>query len=167
MSDKPSKMDILERELIKFQKWAFVLLMYPLISCFSFAVVFFDKNYSLTLSFSSFRALYNAFNMEGFQSFITPDILAFVLSAVFLTLSIYLTLRAAKAKMLGAYVLTSFLFIDTIYTCFLIIPDIFNHFDLASYLISLVIHVVFLIFHLILILKYAKLRGLERKLNAR
>lgn len=156
-----------ERRLRSYQK-ATLFLFYPfLLDFMSNALGSFVEDYDFCLSFASTRSLMlflRGTSLSGSVSF--SLFLGNALSFVLLLFSIFLTLKAAKGKKYPIFIALSLFVLDMGYNAFLYMPGILFRMSLVSYILSLLLHTLFVFLASHLLWKYDKLSGLlkeERK----
>lgn len=163
-----SKMDILEKELIRYQKAALFLLYPSIISFFGVVMGSFSNSYGyyLTLASSRFTTLYFRNNPVAGNQVLSLSI-ACVISLLIAFLFVFLTLKATKAKLYALVIATSLYLIDSVYGALEIIPSVGIYpMTGLEYGINLALHVAFLALYVYLFYRYAKLLRLEKELKA-
>lgn len=151
-------------KLRSYQK-ATLFLFYPfLIDFMSNVLGSFTEGYDFCLSFSSLRTFMLFLRETPLSGSVSFSLfLGVSLSFVFLILSLFLTLKAAKGKKYPIYIVLSFLGADSLFNIFLCFSFAPYPMSLSSCIISLLIHAVFVFLVSLLLWKYDKLSGLLTK----
>lgn len=161
---KEKKTPTSEMKLRSYQK-ATLFLFYPfLVDFMSNVLGSFTEGYDFCLSFSSLRTFMLFLRETPLSGSVSFSLfLGVSLSFVLLILSLVLTLKAAKGKKYPIYIVLSLLlvdFLDNIFQYFSFVPFSMS---LGSYVISLLMHAVFVFLVSLLLWKYDKLSGLLAK----
>lgn len=165
---KETSMDVLNKELVRYQKLALFLFYPSLIGFMSAIVGAFAPKYDYALAFAVERTIMVYCRATPFTGNLAVSLLIGVMASVLIcALYGFLTFKAVKAKLWAVITAIVIYSIDTIYGSLLIINSLYANMDIVTYLTSLVLHLAFLALDAYLLVRYDKLKRLERKLQGK
>jgi hypothetical protein len=166
--NKETPMDILEKELVRYQKLALFIFYPSLIGFMSAIVGAFASSYDYALAFAFERTIMVYCRDYPLTGNSAVSLLIGVLASVLIcALYGFLTYQAVKAKFWALIVGISLYFVDTVYGSLLIISSLPFAMEPLTYFTGLFVHLAFLALYAYLLVRYGKLKRLERKLQGR
>jgi hypothetical protein len=164
--NKETPMDILEKELVRYQKLALFIFYPALIGMMSAIVGAFTSTYDYALAFALERTIMihcRDYPLTGNSA--VSLLIGVLASALVSAVYGFLTYQAVKAKFWALIVGISLYFADAVYGSLLVISSLPFAMGLLTYFTSLFVHLAFLALYAYLLVRFGKLKRLERKLQ--